>query len=108
AVSVTDPLNQQDYRSLAKRVEKIQNGYILFFGSIWYHVEGWLTNPDSGYRYDASAHWTEIDDFSTKMGDIKMVWEKSRFTFLYDLIRYDHCFGRDQSSNVFSAMEDWI
>jgi hypothetical protein len=108
AFSVTDPLNQQDYRSLAKRVEKIQNGYILFFGSMWYHVEGWLTNPDSGYRYDASAHWTEIDDFSTKMGDIKMVWEKSRFTFLYDLIRYDHCFGRDQSSNVFSAMEDWI
>lgn len=101
-------LKHQDYRALAKRVESIHQNRFLYFGSKFYLVPDWLTNPENGFRYDISKHWTEIPDFSREAGDIKYVWEKSRFTFLYDLIRYDHHFDRDQSKTVFLQIESWI
>ena len=101
-------LNQFDYLSLAKRVKAFQNNQILFFGSTFYKVEGWLTNPETGFQYDKLKNWTEVSDFSAEAGDIKLVWEKSRFTFLYNLIRYDYHFGKDQSETVFAMIESWI
>ncbi|WP_159468634.1 alginate lyase family protein [Dyadobacter sp. 3J3] len=97
-----------DYRALLKRVEAIQQNRFLYFGSKWFDVEDWLTNPLNGFKYDIKKHWTKIPDFSAQAGDIKYVWEKSRFTFLYDLIRYDYYFGRDQSKTVFSQIGSWI
>lgn len=78
-----------------------------YFSSKWYSVADWHTNPETGFTYNAGAHWTRIPDFSRESGDIKYVWEKSRFTFLYDLIRYDYHFENDQSSLVFELIADW-
>ncbi len=97
-----------DYRELSKRVAAIHQNQFLYFGSKWYTVPDWLTNPQNEFQYDILKHWTEIPDFSQQAGDIKYVWEKSRFTFLYDLIRYDHHFERDQSKIIFSNIENWI
>lgn len=97
-----------DYQILSNRFEKIKQNQFQYFGSKWLIVPGWLTNPQTGFQYDISKHWTEIPDFSSEAGDIKYIWEKSRFTFLYDLIRYDHYFERDQSELVFSQIESWI
>ncbi|GAB3178535.1 heparinase II/III family protein [Telluribacter humicola] len=94
--------------SLIKRVKELQKGKLLFFGSTWYTVTDWLTNPKTGYRYNSTQHWTTIPDLSPEAGDIKYVWEKSRFTFLYDLIRYDFHQKEDQSELVFSEIENWI
>ncbi len=68
----------------------------------------WVTNPDSGFRYDVRKHWTEIADFSREAGDIKYVWEKSRFSYLYDIIRYDYHAGVDCAEIVFSDILSWI
>ena len=68
----------------------------------------WVTNPDSGFRYDIKKHWTEVADYSKKAGDIKYVWEKSRFSFLYTIIRYDYHFNEDHSQFVFQQILDWI
>lgn len=97
-----------DLKVLASRVKAFQRNKILFFSSKYFTVQDWLTNPESGFRYDISKHWTEIPDFSTSTGDIKYVWEKSRFAFLYDLIRYDYHFGKDQSETVFKEINYWI
>src|SRR5690606_7651179 len=48
----------------------------------------WVTNPDSGFKYDTSVHWSLVNDYSAATGDIKFVWEKSRFSFIYEVIRY--------------------
>ncbi len=98
--------NERDI--LQKRVEAFKAGRLAFFGGQEYEVSDWLTNPLTGYHYDASKHWTEILDFSPEAGDIKYVWEKSRFTFLYDLIRYDFHFQEDQSELVFGEIGSWI
>jgi hypothetical protein len=36
------------------------------------------------------------------------VWEKSRFSYLYTIIRYDFHFGSDQSAFVLHEILDWI
>jgi len=93
---------------LIAEMTEYRKGNLLFFGTQYYHITDWLINPDTGYRYDAAKHWTEIADFSPEAGDIKYVWEKSRFSFLYALLRYDWHARQDQSETVFGEIESWI
>ncbi len=101
-------VSEADLASLQKRVQAFRQGRLTFFSSQEYEVTDWLTNPATGYRYNAAKHWTDVPDFSPEAGDIKYVWEKSRFAFLYDLIRYDYYFQENQSELVFSEIESWI
>lgn len=97
--------------SLKESVERILAGEIQFFSSEWLDLGvdyDWLTNPSTGYHYDSGKHWSEIPDFSGASGDIKYVWEKSRFTWLLTLIRNDYHNGEDHSEFVFSQIESWI
>ncbi len=68
----------------------------------------WLTNPDTGYKYDATKPWWKVDDYNKVAGDIKYVWEKSRFAYLYDIIRHDKHTGIDHSDWVFQEIASWI
>lgn len=95
-------------KRLRWRVQKIKVGRFRYFAELWFKISDWHTNPLTGFVYPKTKHWSFIDDFSTEAGDIKFVWEKSRFTFLYDLIRYDFHFSEDQSAKVFELIEDWI
>ena len=36
------------------------------------------------------------------------MWEKSRFSYLYDLIRYDYHHGEDMAEVVFNDIRSWI
>jgi hypothetical protein len=94
--------------ALKERVSRIRQNQFQFFGGHWYTSKDWHTNIKNGFVYNQNKHWTEIPDFSAEQGDIKYVWEKTRFTFLYDLIRYDFHFKEDQSEFVFSMISDWI
>ncbi len=98
-------------KELELEAKGILNGEYIFFSSTSYHLGkeyDWVTNPDSGHRYDRTQHWINITDYSNSAGDIKYVWEKSRFTYLNTLIRYDYHFDIDQSIFVFSEIENWI
>ncbi|MCD6010708.1 MAG: heparinase [Flavipsychrobacter sp.] len=89
----------------------IRQGKLLLFNSVLTELGkdyDWVTNPDSDFKYDIKKHWTEIPDYSKEAGDIKFVWEKSRFSYLYDIIRYDHHFGEDCAEFVFSEIMSWI
>lgn len=90
------------------RVGQIKAGRFRYFSEQWFEVPDWHTNPLTEFVYPKKRHWSEVNDFSLREGDIKYVWEKSRFTFLYDLIRYDLHFSEDQSATVFALIADWI
>ncbi len=107
--SLTIPREPQ--AELKATIDNIKAGKLLLFNSI--HTDlganyDWVTNPDSGYRYDVHKHWTEIADYSKEAGDIKFVWEKSRFSYLYDIIRYDYHFNDDCGAFVFADIQSWI
>lgn len=97
--------------ALKERFEQIKSGKLLLFNSTLADLGtdyDWVTNPDTGFRYDSNKHWTAIADYSKTAGDIKYVWEKSRFSYLYDIIRYDHHFREDCSDMVFRDIVSWI
>jgi hypothetical protein len=96
---------------LKKRYKDFLDGKLWYFNVTQYNIGrdyDWLTNPDTGFRYDVSKHWSEVADISAEAGDIKYVWEKSRFSYLYDLIRYDYHFEKDCSELIFSEIDNWI
>lgn len=98
-------------QSLSDRYNNLKEGKLQLFNSLLTDLGkdyDWVTNPDSGNRYDVQKHWTEIADYSKEAGDIKYVWEKSRFSYLYDIMRYDHHFGADSPAMVFGDILSWI
>jgi hypothetical protein len=104
-------LKKAPSEELSKRLADLLAGRMLMFSSFVSEPNSnpdWVTNPDSGYKYDARKHWTEIPDYSAQAGDIKYVWERSRFSWIYDVVRYDHHFGDDHGKYVFSEIGSWI
>ena len=103
--------NPTPNEAIKDNFENIAAGKFLLFNSILVDLGkdfDWVTNPDTGHKYNKNKHWTEIADFSPSAGDIKYVWEKSRFSYLYDIIRYDYHFKKDCAELVFGAILSWI
>lgn len=98
-------------QQIREEYEAIRQGKIKFFNHTYVQVGrkyDWVTNPETQFKYDSTKHWTKIRDLDPKSGDIKYVWEKSRFCYLYAIIRYDLHLKSDQSEMVFRDILDWI
>lgn len=70
------------------RAARVLEGRLRYFG----HLElktgappAWHRNPLTGEESDPHLHWSRVPDHAG--GDIKLLWEPSRFGFVYDLIR---------------------
>lgn len=99
------------HEKLEKYYNDFKSGKLEYFNNFTLNMTNeydWLKNPQSGFENNIKTHWTKINDFSIDEGDIKFVWEKSRFSFLIVLVRYDYHFQVDCSADVFNSIEDWI
>lgn len=97
--------------ALEALVNRILDGELCFFGGDWLRLGtsyDWHTHPLTGKRFPAQKHWSDIPDFSAEFGDIKYVWEKSRFSYLLPVLRHDLSSGTDHSAFVLSEIESWI
>ena len=106
-----DPAARETNPALKEKAQRIINGETLFFSAEWKSLGkeyDWLTNPTTGHRYDGKVHWSEVADISQDAGDIKYVWERSRFSWLLTLIRDDYHNGTDHAEYVFTQIDDWI
>ncbi|MEO6980898.1 MAG: hypothetical protein ABI113_21060, partial [Mucilaginibacter sp.] len=96
---------------LTTAYEKLSSFEYTFFSSLQFKLGenfDWVTNPENGFRYNDKAHWIDINDYSQAAGDIKFVWEPSRFSDIYTFIRYEQYSGIDCSKQVFARIEGWI
>ena len=96
---------------LKVKATKIIEGTFPYFTNNWKKCDepgNWRINPQTGFTYDKTTHWSKLEDFSATQGDIKYVWERSRFTFVYQLIRYDYHFKVDLSKVVLDYISSWI
>lgn len=101
----------KELETLSLSANKIFNGEIKYFNHEWKNIGldyNWITNPESNFKYNINLHWSKISDFNSKNGDIKYVWEKSRFSYLLTIMRFDYHFKRDNSAFVFNEIESWI
>ena len=58
-------LSKQSNLVLEQEVKQIITGSIPYFSATWIQLGldyDWITNPDTGYQYDVSKHWTEVED----------------------------------------------
>lgn len=66
----------------------------------------WHLNPSTGYKSPVQKHWSDIGDFDN--GDVKLIWELSRFSFVYALVRAHWRTGNEQYAEIFwTLVEDW-
>lgn len=64
----------------------------------------WHRNPMTGQRLPAERHWSQTGE----AGDIKLVWELSRFSIAYTLVRA-YAASRDERypAAFWALVEDW-
>jgi len=66
----------------------------------------WHANPFTGERAPVDIHWSEIGDFEN--GDIKIIWEPSRFGYTYLLVRGYWRTAEERFAEMFwQLVEDW-
>jgi hypothetical protein len=94
---------------IIEKANAILAGKWTYFSHTRYELScppNWHFNPQTGKPLVAEAHWTRIDDF--KQGDIKFVWEASRFGFVYVLARA-YAVNKDERypETFWLLLEDW-
>jgi hypothetical protein len=68
----------------------------------------WHLNPFTGARHRADLHWCDYPTFHPDLGDVKDVWEPSRFAAAHWLARAYVLTGDEQYPNAFwTLFETW-
>ena len=83
-------LSPEARTELLDRVERLSRGEVRLFSGEFHHLGcpiNWNLNPQSGLRMAVDHHWRRCEQLDARQGDIKFLWEASRFPFLYDLVR---------------------
>lgn len=96
--------------SVAEALE--ENRFLYFghtFGRLGQDEPDWFLSPFSGVRDGRRVHWCDLSDFDAGRGDIKLLWEPSRCTWVYALAR---AFGRTGDSRFpatfWRLVESWV
>jgi hypothetical protein len=96
-------------RSVLTEADELLRGRANYF-SVHAHDIGnppdWFLNPFQNKRHpQPTRHWSEIGDFSAEVGDIKIVWEISRFSWAPVLARAWRISG---DTRYLSALRLWM
>ncbi len=92
--------------------DAIINGQFRYYAYHWKTIgspPNWFRNPFSGQIYpNHDRHWTKLPDFHPEVGDIKNVWEASRFEWLVNLARAYAVTADDRYLNTINNwLADW-
>jgi len=90
--------------------DKVLEGTWPYFGLSLMDVgfpPNWHKNPSNGHIADCSRHWSRIGD--CEYGDIKYIWEASRFSVVFALARAYAATGAERYAKAFwTLLESWI
>lgn len=106
---ITDEQLKQQIISGADEI--LSNKLRYFFAKSYYMGEkpDWFLNPQTGQRISPDKHWTEIEHFDANAGDIKFIWEPSRFAWAYTLVRaYSVTSQEIYAEKFWSLFESWL
>ncbi len=100
----------ETHRKLLAEVDKLKAGMLKYFerqeGFVGFPPQ-WHRNPFNGCQANADSHWADIPDFSD-IGDIKWIWEPSRFAIAYKLVRAYWMTGDEIYPELFwELVENW-
>ncbi len=98
--------------SLRQRADAIHSGRLRWFSIHEFDVglrPDWFRNPFTARTLvNPSKHWTELSDFGLETGDVKIIWEPSRFDWITDLARAYRVFGDEKYLTQLNTwLSDW-
>ena len=108
---VTKTAGKAGVRRAIEVADDIVAGRFLFYSR---HVMelgqpvDWLLSPFTGGRHENQTHWCDNPMFAPMLGDIKEVWEPSRFACAFGLVRAYAMTGDEKYPAVFwELFESW-
>ncbi len=84
----------------------------IYFG--WYLINSqefpnWFKNPFNGKVFKGSSkHWSEITDFDNSLGDIKTIWDVSRFSWVVSFAQSASIGNQKDLTKLNNWIHDWI
>ncbi|HEY3476543.1 MAG TPA: heparinase II/III family protein, partial [Anaerolineales bacterium] len=89
--------------------ERILRGELKYFAHRFIQAgfpPDWHRDPISGIQLDPKKHWSELSD--ERDVDIKFIWEPSRFSMIYTLVRA-YAFRRDEkyAEAFWALIQSW-
>ena len=105
-------LSNQDRERILKIADNARHGRIWCF-SRWTADYGypinWHLNPVSNYEWPRGEHWVDIEELSPGTGDVKYVWEASRFTQVFYFVRaYTLTKNEKYAEAYWNQIEQWL
>jgi len=95
-----------------KTADQIAQGKFKFFSGTQVQFDlpvNWHLNPVSRTHWPVDVHWCDVNIFDKDRGDIKLVWEISRFAWAYDLVRAQALSGDQKYADTFwELFEHWL
>jgi hypothetical protein len=100
-------------KQLIEDADRIIQGGIKYFAYQWKNIgnpPNWFLNPFNNQTYpNANYHWTRLPDFHPVTGDIKTIWEASRFEWVTTLSRAYAVTGNISYLSTLNIwIKDWI
>lgn len=95
----------QDKVLKANEQWRSQQTYFGWHNIVTDAIPDWYCNTFTGVKVKNSAlPWWEISDFDAELGDIKTVWEASRFDWLLCFAQY----AKQGDKNHLNKLNDWL
>lgn len=108
--SAPPDLIQTSRDTLLDRAERLLAGELDYFSSLPKKVGNppdWFVDPFSNNRLSVDQHWSTLDEFSC--GDIKNIWEVSRFEWVPLLARaWRLCGDERYCTELNNWLLDWV
>ncbi len=107
-----EKLSEKDQKKLEGIADKACKGVITGFSSIeldYGNPIDWQLSPLTGKRCNEKLKWYKIPDFDEERGDIKVIWEASRFSHFITLARAYLLTGNEKYYKAFSSqLKNWL
>nr|WP_306674576.1 heparinase II/III family protein [Endozoicomonas sp. ISHI1] len=97
-----------DKCAIQQQADELLSGKFTFFSCQTVQLPvppKWRCTPEGVEAGNATTHWSAILDFNPEVGDIKRVWELSRFDWLLVLAR---AFCHTQETRYLDALNHWL
>ena len=94
---------------LLQDADKIISGNLHYYSFHWKEIgnpPNWFLNPFNGNTYpNPHLHWNKLPDFHPAVGDIKNIWEASRFDWVVTLAS---AYAATGESRYLKTLNEWL
>ena len=112
AFQVKNSISGFQHKQIVEKADEILKNKFIYYNNQWFELEGtsfWFYDPYSQKELNIPLkHWCDINEFDLSTGDIKNLWELSRFDWVITLTKAYSLTGDEQYLiKLNSFLKDW-